>query len=67
VTDVVMPEMKGAALAQRLVGQRPALRVRFISGYAGMPVPDIRNPHVGFLGTPFQTAVLAARVREILS
>jgi nitrogen-specific signal transduction histidine kinase/CheY-like chemotaxis protein len=67
VTDVVMPEMNGPALAQRLVGQRPALRVLFISGYAGMPVPDIRNPHVGFLSKPFQTAVLAARVREILS
>jgi two-component system cell cycle sensor histidine kinase/response regulator CckA len=67
LTDVVMPEMNGPALAQRLVGQRPALRVLFISGYAGMPVPDIRNPHVGFLSKPFQTAVLAARVREILS
>ena len=39
----------------------------FISGYAGMPVPDIRNPQVGFLSKPFQTAVLAARVREILN
>jgi len=67
VTDVVMPEMNGPALAQRLIGQRPALRVLFMSGYAGMPVPDIRNPHVGFLSKPFQTAVLAARVREILA
>ena len=67
MTDVVMPEMNGPALAQRLVALRPALRVLFISGYAGMPVPDIRNPHVGFLSKPFQTAVLAARVREILS
>jgi nitrogen-specific signal transduction histidine kinase len=66
VTDVVMPEMNGPALAQRLVAIRPALRVLFISGYAGMPSPEMHNPNVGFLSKPFQSAVLAARVREML-
>jgi two-component system, cell cycle sensor histidine kinase and response regulator CckA len=67
VTDVVMPVMNGPALAQRLVALRPALRVLFISGYAGLQSPDIRNPNVGFLNKPFKTTVLAARVREMLS
>jgi nitrogen-specific signal transduction histidine kinase len=66
VTDVVMPVMNGPALAQRLVAIRPALRVLFISGYAGMPPPEIQNPNVGFLSKPFQSAVLAAKVREML-
>ena len=67
VTDVVMPVMNGPALAQRLVAIRPALRVLFISGYTGLAAPQIQNPNVGFLNKPFQSSVLAARVREMLS
>ncbi len=66
VTDVVMPLMGGPALAQRLVAIRPALRVLFISGYAGMPSPELHNRGVGFLNKPFQSAALAAKVREML-
>jgi hypothetical protein len=43
------------------------MRVLFISGYAGVPLPEIQHPNIGFLSKPFQTSVLAARVREILS
>ena len=68
LTDVVMPEMNGPALAQRLVAARPELRVLFISGYADMATPlDADNPNVSFLGKPFQASVLAAKVREILT
>ena len=67
LTDVVMPVMGGPALAQRMVAVRPALRVLFVSGYAGLVPPQIQSPNVGFLSKPFQTGVLAARVREMLS
>ena len=67
LTDVVMPVMGGPALAQRLVAIRPSLRVLFVSGYAGLVPPQIHSRNVGFLNKPFQTGVLAARVREMLS
>jgi len=67
LTDVVMPVMGGPALAQRMVAVRPALRVLFVSGYAGLVPPQIQSSNVGFLNKPFQTGVLAARVREMLS
>ena len=67
VTDVVMPEMNGPALAQRLVAVRPELRVLFISGYMGMSSQLMDNPNVGFLNKPFQASALTARVREMLS
>lgn len=66
LTDVVMPVMNGPALAQRLVAIRPALRVLFVSGYTGLPSLEMQSPNVGFLNKPFQMAVLAARVREML-
>jgi two-component system cell cycle sensor histidine kinase/response regulator CckA len=68
LTDVVMPGMNGPALAQRLVGLRPELRVLFISGYADMAIPlDRENPNVSFLSKPFQASVLAERVRQMLA
>lgn len=67
VSDVVMPEMNGPALAQRLVEQKPELRVLFVSGYAdGSPI-DNGNPNMSFLSKPFQASVLANKVREVLS
>jgi PAS domain S-box-containing protein len=68
LTDVVMPDMNGPALAQRLIGLRPELRVLFISGYADMLTPPGGdNPNVGFLSKPFQASALTARVAQMLA
>ncbi|MCU1381786.1 MAG: hypothetical protein JWL71_483 [Acidobacteria bacterium] len=68
LTDIVMPDMNGPALAQRLIGMRPNLRVLFISGYADMLTPPaVDSPHVGFLSKPFQASVLIARVAKMLA
>jgi two-component system cell cycle sensor histidine kinase/response regulator CckA len=68
LTDVVMPEMNGPALAQRLVSLRPELRILFISGYADMTTPpESGNPNVSFLSKPFQASVLSERVRQMLA
>ena len=68
LSDVVMPDMNGPALAQRLVSVRPELRILFISGYVdgGTPI-DRGNPNVSFLSKPFQAPALVARVREMLA
>ena len=68
VSDVVMPEMSGPALAQRLVGLRPELRILFISGYSDITTPiDADSPNVSFLRKPFQASALVARVQEMLA
>jgi two-component system cell cycle sensor histidine kinase/response regulator CckA len=68
LTDIVMPDMNGPALAQRLIGLRPELRVLFISGYAEMLTPPSSdNPNVGFLSKPFPASALTARVAELLA
>jgi two-component system, cell cycle sensor histidine kinase and response regulator CckA len=68
LSDVIMPEMNGPALAQRLVGLRPELRILFISGYADLSTPfEMDSSHnVSFLSKPFQASVLTERVRQML-
>jgi two-component system cell cycle sensor histidine kinase/response regulator CckA len=68
LTDVVMPGMNGPALAQRLIGLRPELRVLFISGYSDLSAPPGGdNPNVGFMSKPFQASALTARVAQMLA
>jgi two-component system cell cycle sensor histidine kinase/response regulator CckA len=68
LTDVVMPEMSGPALAQRFVGMRPELQVLFISGYATPALArEMENPKMKFLSKPFQASALVAAVRDIFN
>jgi DNA-binding NtrC family response regulator len=69
LSDVVMPEMNGPALAQRLVAERPELRVLFISGHADVAAPSVEssNPNVDFLSKPFHASALVAKVRDLLA
>ncbi len=67
LSDVVMPEMSGPALAQQLIGICPELRVLLISGYAEMAIPfDLNDPGIHFIGKPFRASVLTERIREVL-
>jgi len=67
LTDVVMPEMNGPALARRLTAARPSLRVLFISGYADVAPTDGTDPNVSFLSKPFEASKLVSRVSELLA
>jgi two-component system cell cycle sensor histidine kinase/response regulator CckA len=68
VTDVVMPEMGGLELVQRLAEIRPSTRVIYMSGYAegDKLQPGIRDSDVPFLQKPFSGESLILRVREAL-
>jgi len=63
LTDVVMPGIRGTELAQRLLSDRPDLRVLFVSGY---PEEGIADPSTAVLQKPFPMHELGARIREIL-
>ncbi len=68
VTDVVMPEMDGPALIERVRADRPGMRIICISGYAEgsfrEKLGSFRNIH--FLPKPFTLSQLAERVKEVL-
>jgi PAS domain S-box-containing protein len=69
VTDVVMPKLSGAEMAQRLLGKYPKLKVLYMSGYADESIVQhgVLEPGIAFLSKPFKPQVLVDRVRQILA
>ncbi|MDQ2892028.1 MAG: PAS domain-containing protein [Pseudomonadota bacterium] len=67
-TDVVMPEMNGAKLADEVRLRRPDLKILFTTGYTRNAVVHngVLDPGVNLIGKPFTINELAARVREVL-
>ena len=68
LTDVVMPEMSGSVLAERLRGRMPGLKVIYMSGYADDTILDygVVDPNVDFLRKPFSMASLETRITKVL-
>ncbi|MHB8839583.1 MAG: response regulator, partial [Gemmatimonadaceae bacterium] len=69
ITDIVMPDMNGRELADRLARAHPGLRTLFISGYAAVAThpQDARETAAGFLHKPFSAAKLAEAVEQALA
>lgn len=68
LVDVVMPDMNGAEVAERLAPHRPGMRVLYMSGYAGEAIfhHGVLDADKNFLQKPFTVDSLAQRVREVL-
>jgi two-component system, cell cycle sensor histidine kinase and response regulator CckA len=68
LTDVVMPEVNGRMLAERLAALSPSMRILFMSGYSDEAVyrhGEI-SPNASFIEKPFTDRTLARKVREVL-
>jgi two-component system, cell cycle sensor histidine kinase and response regulator CckA len=68
LTDVVMPQMSGRELAERVASLRPEARVLFMSGYTEDAIlrHGILAADVAYLQKPLAPEPLARRVREVL-
>jgi two-component system, cell cycle sensor histidine kinase and response regulator CckA len=68
LTDVVMPDMGGVELADRVAAAHPNVRIVYMSGYSeGDKLhPGVRQSPYPFLQKPFSPESLAVRIREAL-
>ena len=68
IADVVMPQMNGRQLVERLTAARAGLKCLYMSGYTADVIAHrgVLDEGVSFISKPFSLAVLAGKVREIL-
>jgi CheY-like chemotaxis protein len=68
ISDVVMPEMGGRELGQRLATLDPDLPILYMSGYTGEDVVQrgLLDPGAPFQQKPFTPAGLALKIRGML-
>lgn len=68
LTDVVLPQMSGPQIAERVTAIRPEIRVLFMSGYPEEAIVHRRvlDPGTAFVHKPFTSGALAREVRAML-
>lgn len=68
LTDVVMPQMSGPSLLEKMTQLRPRARALFMSGYANNVLDSYGGIEgiVPFLQKPFSPDELVHKVREVL-
>ncbi|HEX8485304.1 hybrid sensor histidine kinase/response regulator [Sphingomonas sp.] len=67
-TDIVMPDVNGAKLAEEARRRRPGLKVLFTTGYTRNAVVHngVVDQGVELIGKPFGIEELAAKVRQVI-
>ena len=68
LTDVIMPDLNGRVLYQRLLEKRPGLRVIYMSGYTANVISHhgVLDSGINFIQKPFSLRELTAKVRTVL-
>ncbi|MBN2625659.1 MAG: PocR ligand-binding domain-containing protein [Spirochaetales bacterium] len=68
LTDVVMPEMSGKALAEEVARLEPEIKCLFMSGYTANVIArqGILEERVNFVQKPFTSEILIRKVRNVL-
>lgn len=68
LTDMRMPGMDGATLANRLAAVLPGVRIVYMSGYTdGLPEQDLKAPGRAFLAKPFSVEQLTETLTRVLA
>lgn len=68
LSDVLMPDMPGPRLAEKVLERRPDCRVLFMSGYTDEELSDsgLLDEGFPFIGKPFPIEELVSAIRVLL-
>jgi two-component system, chemotaxis family, CheB/CheR fusion protein len=68
LTDVILPQMSGRELADRIAQQRPEVRVLFMTGHTEDAIVHhgVLEPGIALLQKPFTPPALVQKVRSVL-
>ena len=69
ITDVVMPQMSGPELNERIQGHHPGLPVLFLSGYSDglLTTQRVLDPQVHLVAKPFTEYDLVSQIHALLA
>lgn len=69
LTDVMMPEVSGPDLAEKVLAIRPNIKVLFMSGFTDSEVVRVKvlDRALGFLPKPFTSDGLVDRIESVLN
>ncbi len=68
LTDVIMPQMSGKELSEKIVNFCPDLKTVFISGYTENTIVHhgVLDEGVNFISKPYSSDLLLKRIRKVL-
>ncbi len=69
LTDVILPQMSGKQLSERLTSQRPDTKTLYMSGYTDDIVAErgTISEHESFIQKPFNSGGLLRKLTEVLT
>jgi PAS domain S-box-containing protein len=69
LTDVVLPGTSGRDIAQKVLAERPDVRVLYMSGYTDDAIVQhgVLEPGLAFIQKPFTGDALLRKIRDVLS
>lgn len=69
ITDVVMPQMSGKELRDKLIAFNPEMKILFMSGYTSNIIAQhgVLEEGMQFIQKPFSISLLAEKIRQMLA